>query len=251
MAYAGQSVHLGCAFSLIEIVQVIYSKLVDVKKIQNLAPDRDFICLSKGHGVMAIYACLYELEMVKEEEINNYFSNGSMLTGLADSHVPGIEVSGGSLGQGITVAVGIALSKKLDKSSSKTYCIVGDGEINEGSAWESILIAAQQQLSNFILIIDANRYQAMGTCESVLNMEPFKAKLEAFNFETIECNGHNLMELETSFRTLLTSPSNKPKAIVARTVKGKGISFMEDNNIWHYTRLTEETYKQALKELNQ
>ena len=250
MAYAGQSVHLGCAFSLIEIAHVIYSKLVDVKKIQKLEHDRDYICLSKGHGVMAIYSCLYELGMIKEEEINGYFSNGSSLTGLADCHVPGIEVSGGSLGQGITVAVGIALSKKLDKSHSKVYCIVGDGEINEGSAWESILIAAQQQLSNFILIIDANRYQAMGTCESVLNMEPFKAKLEAFNFETLECDGHDVVELEKCFRTLLTSTSNKPKAIVARTVKGKGISFMEDNNIWHYTRLTEETYEQAIKELN-
>lgn len=250
MAYAGQSVHLGCAFSLIEIVQVIYSKLVDIKKIQNLTRDRDYVCLSKGHGVMAIYACLYEMGMIKEEEINTYFSNGSSLTGLADSHVPGIEVSGGSLGQGITVAVGIALSKKLDKSNSKVYCIVGDGEINEGSAWEAILIAAQQQLNNFILIVDANKYQAMGTCESVLNMEPFKAKFEAFNFETIECNGHDEVALEKSFQTLLNSTSNRPKAIIARTVKGKGISFMEDNNIWHYTRLTEETYNLALKELN-
>ena len=119
MAYSGQSVHIGCAFSLIEIAHVIYSKLVDIKKIQNLEPDRDYVCLSKGHGIMAIYSCLYELGMVKEEEINTYFSDGSSLTGLADSHVPGVEVSGGSLGQGITVAVGIALSKKLDKSNSK------------------------------------------------------------------------------------------------------------------------------------
>jgi transketolase len=250
MSFAGQSVHIGCAFSIIEIVQVIYSKLVDVTKIQKLDKDRDYICLSKGHGVMAIYACLYELGMIKEEEINTYFSDGSSLTGLADCHVPGIEVSGGSLGQGITVAVGIALSKKLDKSNSLVYCIVGDGEINEGSAWESILIAAQQQLNNFILIIDANRYQAMGTCESVLNMEPFKAKLEAFNFETIECNGHDVALLENNFRTLINSTSNKPKAIIARTIKGKGVSFMEDDNIWHYTRLTKETYDQAIKELN-
>lgn len=250
MAYVGQSVHIACAFSLIEIAQVIYSRIVDVKKIQTLDPARDYICLSKGHGVMTFYACLYELGMLKEQQINNYFSNGSQLTGLADCHVPGIEVSGGSLGQGITVAVGIALGKKLENSKSKVFCIVGDGEMNEGSVWESILIAAQQQLNNFILIIDANKYQAMGTCESVLNMEPFKEKLEAFNFETIECNGHDLEALEKSFNTLILSSSLKPKAIVARTIKGKGVSFMENNNIWHYTRLTEETYKLAIAELS-
>ncbi len=249
MAFNAKSVHIGCAFSLVEIAHVLYSKFVDTKKLQSLAPDRDYVCLSKGHGVMAIYASLYELGMIKKDEIENYFSDGSSLTGLADSHVPGIEVSGGSLGQGITVATGIALSKKIDNAPSKIFCIVGDGELNEGSAWEAIMIAAHRQLNNFILIVDANGFQAMGRCESVLCMESFKARFEAFNFETIECDGHDVNALETNLSKLVNSSSSKPKALIARTVKGKGVSFMENDNIWHYTRLTQETYQKALSEL--
>lgn len=249
MAYNAKSVHIGCSFSLVEIAHVLYSKFVNSEKLKKLNPDRDFVCLSKGHGVMAIYASLYELGMIKEDEIQNYFSDGSSLTGLADSHVPGIEVSGGSLGQGITVATGIALSKKIDKSSSNIFCIVGDGELNEGSAWEAIMIAAHQKLNNFVVIVDANSFQAMGRCHSVLNMESFKAKFEAFNYEVIECNGHDVAELEKSLTTLTTSSLDKPKALIARTIKGKGVSFMEDDNIWHYTRLNEETYNKALSEL--
>lgn len=250
MAFNAKSVHIGCSFSLVEIVSVIYSKFVDLKKLKAFDKDRDYVCLSKGHGVMATYSSLHALGMIKDEEIENYFSDGSSLTGLADSHVPGIEVSGGSLGQGITVATGIALSKKIDKAPSKIFCIVGDGELNEGSAWESIMIAAHQQLSNFILVIDANSFQAMGRCHHVLNMEPFKAKFEAFNYEVLECDGHDVNALENALNTLTKSTSSKPKALIARTMKGKGVSFMEDDNIWHYTRLTEETYKKALSELN-
>lgn len=249
MAYNAKSVHIGCSFSLVEIAHVLYTKFVNQEKLISLASDRDYVCLSKGHGVMAIYANLFALGMIKEEEIENYFSDGTSLTGLADCHVPGIEVSGGSLGQGITVATGIALSKKIDQSKSKIFCIVGDGELNEGSAWESIMIAAHKKLDNFILIVDANSFQAMGRCSSVLNMESFKAKFEAFNFETIECDGHDVIALEKNLSALVNSSVQKPKALIARTIKGKGVSFMEDDNIWHYTRLTSETYQKALSEL--
>lgn len=249
MAYQAGSVHIGCAFSLVEICQEIYFNQIDKEKLKSFAADRDYVCLSKGHGVMAIYASLYCLGIIKEEEIENYFKDGSSLTGLSDSHVPGIEVSGGSLGQGITVATGIALSKKIDQASSKIFCIVGDGELNEGSAWEAIMIAAHRQLNNFIVIVDANSFQAMGKCESVLNMESFKAKFEAFNYETLECDGHDDEELKKNLTTLVNSKSDKPKALIARTTKGKGVSFMENDNIWHYTRLTSETYQKALSEL--
>lgn len=249
MAYTAQSVHIGCSFSLVEIVHTIYSKFVDQKKLKELHPDRDFVCLSKGHGVMAVYAALNDIGLVKDSEISSYFTDGSNLTGLSDSHVDGIEVSGGSLGLGVTVATGIALSKKLSQSKSKVFCIVGDGEINEGSAWESFLIAAHQKLSNLIIIVDANSFQAMGRCHSVLNMEPFKEKFNAFNFEALECDGHNVSELTKCFESLTKSKDQRPKVLIARTIKGKGVSFMEDDNIWHYTRLNAETYENALKEL--
>ncbi len=249
MAFNAKSVHIGCSFSIVEIVHTLYSNYINIDKLKNRSQDRDYLCLSKGHGVMAVYANLYEIGLISESEIENYFSDGSSLTGLADSHVPGIEVSGGSLGQGITVATGIAMSKSLDKDQSKVFCIVGDGELNEGSAWESIMIAAHRKLNNYILIVDANSFQAMGRCESVLSMESFKNKFEAFNFETLECDGHNLDEINSSLTTLIKSKSNKPKALIARTIKGKGVSFMEDDNIWHYTRLDNETYEKALSEL--
>ncbi len=249
MAYNGKSVHIGCAFSIVEILHVLYSKFIDTKKIVDLNSERDYVCLSKGHGVMALYACLLEMGLVADSDIKNYFSDGSALTGLSESHILGVEVSGGSLGQGITVATGIALGKKLDNSQSKVFCIIGDGEINEGSAWESILISAHQRLKNFYLIIDANSYQAMGTCESVLNLEPFVDKLKAFNFETLECDGHNIENLHKSFEQLINAKSDKPRALIARTIKGKGVSFMENDNSWHYTRLNEETYKKAMQEL--
>tara|TARA_R110002049_G_scaffold90599_1_gene226878 strand:- start:120 stop:911 length:792 start_codon:yes stop_codon:yes gene_type:complete len=249
MAFNANSVHIGCAFSIVEIVHALYSNFINIDKLKNQSRDRDYLCLSKGHGVMAVYANLYEIGLIAEDEIENYFSDGSSLTGLADSHVPGIEVSGGSLGQGITVATGIAMSKDLDEDNSKVFCIVGDGELNEGSAWESIMIAAHRKLNNFILIVDANSYQAMGRCENVLSMESFKNKFEAFNFETLECDGHNLEQINESLMTLTKSKIKKPKALIARTVKGKGVSFMEDDNIWHYTRLDNETYNKALSEL--
>lgn len=250
MAFEAQSVHVGCAFSIVEIVHTIYSKFVDLEKIKSLDPDRDFICLSKGHGVMACYAALNDIGLIEDEEIDAYFSDGSSLTGLSDAHVAGIEVSGGSLGLGTTVATGIALSKNISKSQSKVFCIVGDGEINEGCTWESFLIAAHMKLSNLVIIVDANSFQAMGPCESVLNMEPFVDKFNSFNFEVLECDGHNINELTQSLTTLTNSTSLKPKVLIARTIKGKGVSFMEGDNVWHYSRLNEETYNKALAELS-
>jgi transketolase len=249
MAYSGKSVHIGCAFSIVEIVQVIYSKLINQELLIRNDPNRDYVCLSKGHGVMAFYACLNQLGMIPNRDIENYFKDGSPLTGLSEANIPGIEVSGGSLGQGVTVSMGLALGKKLDHSPSKVFCIVGDGEINEGSAWETFLIAAHQKLSNFILIVDANCYQAMGTCESVLNLDPLVDKFKAFNFETEFCDGHDTKALEEKLSSLMKSSSPKPKVLIARTIKGKGVSFMENENSWHYSRLTEETFKAAMKEL--
>ena len=249
MAYNGKSVHVGCAFSLVEIFHVLYSHFVDTKKIVSGARDRDLVCLSKGHGVMALYACLQQIGLVSQEEILNYFSDGSRLTGLSEAHIPGVEVSGGSLGQGVTVAVGLALGNKLDQLNSKVFCIVGDGEINEGSVWEAILISSHQKLKNFVLIVDANDFQAMGRCESILNIEPLNSKLKAFNFEVVECDGHNTEQLKKSLTSLIQSPSEQPKALIARTVKGKGVSWMESDNSWHYSRLNEQTYKAALEEI--
>ncbi|WP_411822922.1 transketolase [Leptospira sp. 'Mane'] len=249
MAKNGNSVHIGCAFSMIELFAVLYEKFVSVDLTDLNNPERDLVCLSKGHGVMAVYSCLYELGVLDEVHIKNYFSDGSLLKGLSDSHVPGIEVSGGSLGHGVTVSVGYALAIHMKKQNRKVFCFVGDGEMNEGSVWESLLFAAHWKLKNFILVIDANDFQAMGRANEVLNCESFSDKLNSFNFETWECDGHSRKELEEVYSKATQSSDPRPKAIIARTVKGKGVSFMEDDNIWHYTRLDEDTYQRSLSEL--
>lgn len=251
MAKTGNSVHIACAFSLIEILAVIYEKFVvlDLNNASN--PERDLVCLSKGHGIMAVYACLFELGMLEEKHLRNYFQDASLLKGLSDSHIPGVEVSGGSLGHGITVATGQALAISLKRQNRKVFCLVGDGEMNEGSIWESLLFAAHWNLNNFILIVDANEFQAMGSSVEILNCEPFVDKLKSFNFETWECDGHSRTDLSQVFNSMISSESNKPKALIARTIKGKGVSFMERNNIWHYSRLDQQTYDYSLSELKE
>lgn len=249
-AHRSNSAHIACSFSIVEILTVIFNNFISANDILNRSEERNYVCLSKGHGVLALYSCLNQINIIQDFELLNYLNDGSLLTGLSDAHVPGVEVSGGSLGQGVTVATGIALSKKLSNFQSKIFCIVGDGEINEGSAWEAFLIAAHQKLSNLIIIVDANSFQAMGKCHSVLNMEPFKDKFNAFNFETLECDGHNVAELKKCFDILTSSSDPRPKVLIARTVKGKGVSFMEDDNIWHYTRLNSESFDKAMKELS-
>lgn len=248
MAFAGSTVHVPCAFSIVEMVSVLYSKFINVGDSPT-DPRRDYFVLSKGHGVMAVYACLKEIGWLSQDDLENYFKDGTALKGLSDCHVPGLEVTSGSLGHGLSVAVGLALGLKLKKSNQKVFCIVGDGESNEGAIWEAILFAAHWKLNNLIIIFDCNGYQAMGTTDEIMNLGSMQNKLKSFDFETVEINGHSEAELTASLEKLLKSESTQPKAIISQTVKGKGVSFMESKNNWHYTRLTPETYKSALKEL--
>lgn len=248
MAYHGQSVHVACAFSLVEICSVLYSRFLRYDKASPLSGDRDFFILSKGHGVMALYACFYELGWLQDTDIEGYFRDGSHLRGLCEADVPGCEVTSGSLGHGLPIAAGIALGLKRLQSQRRVYCIVGDGEMNEGPMWESLLFAAHQRLDNLIVIVDANGFQAMGRTEQVLGLEPLPAKFEAFGFATHECDGHDIDAL-TSALTQLVRSRGRPGALVARTKKGHGVSFMVDDNRWHYTRLSEDVYRSALKEL--
>jgi transketolase len=248
MAYSGSTVHIPCAFSIIEMCSVIYSKFMKSQTGPD-DPHRDYFILSKGHGVMAVYACLKEMGYLNTADINNYFKDGTKLKGLSDAHVPGLEATTGTLGHGLSVAAGIALGLKYKKSNQKVYCIVGDGESNEGSIWEALLFAAHWKLSNLVVIFDCNGYQAMGTTTEVMNLGSMKDKLMAFNFETLEIDGHNEAQLNEALTRLTTSNDFKPKALIANTIKGKGVTFMEAKNHWHYTRLTDDVYQNAIKEL--
>lgn len=249
MANAGSTVHIACAFSIIEILAVLYRSHLNMGDGTPDSPERDYLVLSKGHGVMAQYACLRELGWLKDSDIQNYFGDGTKLKGLSDAHVAGLEVSSGSLGHGLSVGVGLALAAKRNKTNQRCFAIVGDGEINEGAIWEACLFAAHFELSNLIVIVDENRFQAMGSTDEVLHLGSIADKFKAFNFDAREVDGHDEKAFDACVRELLDTPGNRPKAIVARTVKGKGITFMEADNRWHYTRLTPETYADVIREL--
>ena len=246
MAYAGSTVHIGCAFSIIELLAVLYRCYLRYPGNDPLAAGRDYLVLSKGHGVMAQYACMRELGWLKDEAFANYFADGSDLKGLSDSRIPGLEVTSGSLGHGFSVGVGMAMGSKLLGSDQKTYALVGDGEINEGPIWEGALFAAHHALNNFMVIVDENGFQAMGRTQEVLDLGSIQAKFESFGFEALSIDGHDEDAIESAIKQLWASTSSAPKALIAKTVKGKGVPFMEHNNIWHYTRLNQDSYAQAL-----
>lgn len=249
MAYAGSTVHIGCAFSIVELLAVLYRNHLRLDKADPHSPQRDYMVLSKGHGVMAQYACLNEIGWLPDEELSRYFGNGTRLKGLADAHVPGIEATAGSLGHGLSVGVGLALGAKRNGTDQMCYALVGDGELNEGAIWEAALFASQFKLDNLIVIVDANGFQAMGTTDEVMGLGNMEAKFVAFDFDAVSIDGHDEIAIDKAYVDLKSRKNGRPKAIIAKTIKGKGVSFMENDNIWHYTRLNPQTYDNAVAEL--
>jgi transketolase len=250
MAYAGSTVHIACAFSIIELLTVLYRNHLRYPDNQPRAEGRDFLVLSKGHGVMAQYACMRELGWLDDSHVQNYFKDGSELKGLSDSRVPGLEVTSGSLGHGFSVGVGIAAGLQRKGTDQKVYAIVGDGELNEGPIWEGALVAAHHRMDNLMLIVDKNGFQAMGTTDDVLALGDLSAKFSSFGFETLEVDGHDEAAVDAAIRQLWATGAGKPKALIARTVKGKGVPFMESDNRWHYTRLDQRTFAEAINALD-
>jgi transketolase len=248
MAYAGSTVHIACAFSIVEILAVLYRSHLRMGDGSPRAPGRDYLALSKGHGVMAQYACMRELGWLCDEDLDRYFSNGTALKGLSDAHVPGLEVTSGSLGHGLSVGAGLALAAKRSGTQQHCYAVVGDGELDEGPMWEAMLFASHFRLDNLVVIVDANGFQAMGTTDEVLGLGSIAGKMSAFGFDCLEVDGHDENALDGALKSL-RGTNGRPKALIAKTVKGRGVSFMENNNTWHYTRLNEQTYRMALSEL--
>jgi len=249
MAYAGSTVHIGCAFSIIELLTVLYRNHLRYPGNDPRAEGRDYLILSKGHGVMAQYACMHEMGWLNDSHIQGYFADGSDLKGLSDSRVPGLEVTSGSLGHGFSVGVGIAMGLQRKATDRKVYVIVGDGELNEGPIWEGTLVAAHHKIDNLMLIVDKNGFQAMGTTDDVLALGDLSAKFNSFGFETLEVDGHDEAAVDAAIRHLWTNGMGKPKALIAQTVKGKGVPFMESDNRWHYTRLNAQTFAEAIDAL--
>lgn len=249
MAYAGSTVHIACAFSIIELMTVLYRHHLRYPGNDPRAEGRDYLVLSKGHGVMAQYACMHELGWINDSHVQGYFRDGSDLKGLSDSRVPGLEVTSGSLGHGFSVGLGIAMGLQRKGTDQKVYAIVGDGELNEGPIWEGALVAAHHQMGNLMLIVDKNGFQAMGATDDVLGLGDLSAKFASFGFETLEVDGHDETAVDAAIRQLWATGAHKPKALIARTIKGKGVPFMESDNRWHYTRLNPQTFAEAVNAL--
>lgn len=232
--------HIGGALSMVEILAVLYEKYIK-KNGQN-----KFI-LSKGHGFLGLLSALYCKKFITKKKLSTFQKNGSEL--IAHPIVDrknGIESSNGSLGQGLSFACGIALAYKKKKKKGKIFVMVGDGECYEGSNWEAAITATEQKLNNLFLIIDCNNYQNDGKIDKQMNWENLSKKWKGFGWNTLRGNGHNINEIE---RVLKKKHNSKPTVFLAKTVKGKGVNFMERNNDWHHNRLTKNLYSQALKQV--
>lgn len=241
--------HPGPALSIAEILTCLYFEIMNIDPQNPKWPDRDRFILSKGHACPALYAALAIKGYFKKEELQTFRHIDSMLQGHPDMRkTPGIDMTAGSLGHGLAAGVGMAISAKMDKKQYKVYVVIGDGETQEGLIWEAAMYAGNLKLDNLIIIIDKNRFQGGGHISCIVNIDPLDEKLRSFNWEVVRCNGHDITDLLKAFKT----PSrNKPLAIIAETVKGKGISFMEEDNSWHQKAITKEQYEIAMKELQE
>lgn len=248
MVYRAQASHIGGAMSMVDILSVLYT---DVMKFDANKPEwdgRDRFVLSKGHACVSYYATLALAGFYPLADLDTYAKKGSSFLCHISHHVPGVEFSAGSLGHGLPIATGLALAGQRQKKGFKTFVLLGDGEMDEGSNWEALLFAAHHHLNNLCAIIDYNKIQSFGDTNKVINLEPLADKLRAFNCNVIEVDGHNHDALRAAFMGF-NEQTYKPTVIVAHTVKGKGVSYMENELAWHYKSPSEEQFNQAMEEI--
>jgi len=249
MVYRGKSCHAGTSLSTADLLTVLYFKIMNHNPKNPSDPKRDRFILSKGHGCTALYATLATAGYFPEERLEDYLKDGSPFTGHVNHiGIPGVEMSTGSLGHGLPVAVGMALAAKRDGKSHRVFVILSDGEMDEGSTWEAILGAANFGLDNLIAIVDYNKIQSFGRVEEIMPLEPLVDKWEAFNWSVKEVNGHDYDDLIPALSEL-PFEKGKPSVILAHTVKGKGVSFMENKLEWHYLTPDEKQFAQAQRDL--
>lgn len=249
MIYSAQSGHPGGSLSAIDILTVLFFDGFIKNDPQNPNwKDRDYFVLSKGHAAPALYAILGELGFFEKDNFFDIRQTNALLQGHPVVKIPGIEATTGSLGQGISVATGIAMGLKIDKKPNKVFTLLGDGETQEGQVWESAMSASHHKLGNLIAIVDLNGLQIDGKTCDVMQTNPIDQKFEAFGWKVLTCNGHDYVEIGKTLKEAIEI-QDKPVAIIAHTSKGKGISFMENNAGWHGKAPNEEEFKQAMAEL--
>lgn len=249
MVFNSQSSHIGSCLSAIDILAVLYFKVLSIDPRKPRARNRDRFILSKGHACAALYATLALRGFFSEKILDEYCKDGGRLPGHSTRHcVPGVEVSTGSLGHGLSMAVGMALAAKYDKLDYRVFALLGDGECNEGAVWEAIMFAGNKKLDNLIAIVDYNKIQSFGRVKEINNLEPFADKWRSFGWEAREADGHDVEELARLLNAVPFRPG-KPNVLIAHTIKGKGVSFMENELKWHYKSPDKKELACALKEI--
>ncbi len=247
--YNAKSGHPGGSLSISDTLTYLYFNKMNVDSNDPKNPERDRLVLSKGHTAPALYSVLAQKGYFPEEELKSLRHIGALLQGHPCIHTPGVDMSSGSLGQGISAACGMALAGKLDNKSYKVYTILGDGEIEEGQVWEAAMFAAHYSLGNLVAIVDNNGLQIDGPITEVCSPEPITDKFAAFGWHVITMDGHDFDDIDRAF-TEAEKITDKPVAIIQRSIKGKGVSFMENQVGWHGTAPNKEQYEQAMEELN-
>jgi transketolase len=248
MCHYSKSSHVGTCLSMVDILYVLYYKIMHLDPSNPTMAGRDKFILSKGHGGAALYATLAERGYFPKSYLDRYYVDGGLLPGHLDMEaVPGVEVSAGSLGHGLSIGIGMAIANQLDEDKGHIYVLVGDGECNEGSIWEAVMLASTLKLQNLTVIIDYNQLQSFGRTNEVINQENMSERWSSFGWDAIDVDGHHLQAIEDAFKL----PHVGPRAIIAHTVKGKGVSYMENKLEWHYKSPNDEQLALALQELGE
>jgi transketolase len=249
MIHHGRSAHAGSNLSVADIVTVLYHGILRVDPKRPEWPDRDRFIMSKGHAAAIVWANLASRGFFPVSHLKTYYKDGGKLAGhVTKLDVPGVELSTGSLGHGLPFGAGVALAGKRDGRNYRVFVVLSDGELDEGSNWEAILFAQHHKLDNLVAIVDYNKIQSLATVKETLNLEPLKEKFAAFGWATREIDGHNHKEIYTTLKNI-PFRKGKPSAVIAHTIKGKGVSFMENAVAWHYANTDEEKLAIALREL--
>lgn len=249
MTSTGGSAHVGSVLSMADIMAVLYGRIMRVDPRNPKWIDRDRFILSKGHAGAGVYATLAECGFFPVEKLKTHFQDGSDLSGhVSHKGIPGVELSTGSLGHGLPVGTGMALSAKLDGRANRVYVLLSDGECDEGSNWEAILFAAHHQLDNLCVIVDFNKIQSLKTVAETLDLEPFADKWRAFRWNVLEADGHDHAQLTASLEAA-ANHGGAPTVVLAHTVKGKGVPFMEHSVLWHYRTARGDEFDAALEAL--
>ena len=251
MTSNGGSSHIASIFSIADILACLYGELLNINPKNANDPNRDRFILSKGHAGAGVYAALAETGFIDLEILKTHYQNGSSLSGhVSHKNISGVELSTGSLGHGLSVGVGLALSAKMDDRKNNIVVLLSDGECDEGSNWEAIMFASHHQLNNIICIVDYNKLQSLDSIANTLDLEPFADKWISFGWNVIEIDGHSIDELISNYKFASKSVT-KPTCIIAHTIKGKGVSFFENNVLWHYRSAQGVEYEKAKKELSE